>query len=206
MTPEEVETFSRCIAVGGAALFPSDTVYGLATEPDSKEGIQRLYVLKGRPPDRPAAVMFFDLELALAALPELGERTRARREAAPSPVRPRSCWRTPPAAIRSPAARKPERLGLRVPALEGALGPLAAARWPVPAVQRKPLGRRRSTPDRRCGGSIRAGVDLLIDAGARYRGWPRRWWTSPATRRSGEHEIVREGALEAAAVAAALKH
>ncbi len=73
----DVETFRRCIAVGGVALFPADTVYGLATEPESKEGVRRLYGLKGRDVGRPAAVMLFDLELALAALPELGPRTRA---------------------------------------------------------------------------------------------------------------------------------
>ncbi len=76
MTREEVETFERCISVGGVALFPADTVYGLATEPDSREGVDRLYRLKGRAAETPAAVMFFDLELALAALPELGPRTR----------------------------------------------------------------------------------------------------------------------------------
>ena len=75
MTREEVETFERCISVGGVALFPADTVYGLATEPDSREGVDRLYRLKGRAADTPAAVMFFGLELALAALPELGART-----------------------------------------------------------------------------------------------------------------------------------
>ena len=80
MTAEEVRTFERCIAVGGLALFPADTVYGLATEPDSREGVERLYRLKGRKPDRPAAVMFFRLELALAAVPELGERTRGALE------------------------------------------------------------------------------------------------------------------------------
>ena len=61
-------------------MFPADTVYGLACEPDSKEAVYRLYRLKGRKPDKPAAVMFFDLELALAALPELagGHARRAR--------------------------------------------------------------------------------------------------------------------------------
>ena len=76
MTPEEVATFERCIGVGGVALFPADTVYGLATEPDSREGVRRLYALKGRVPDKPAAVMFFSLELALEALVELGKETR----------------------------------------------------------------------------------------------------------------------------------
>jgi L-threonylcarbamoyladenylate synthase len=38
--------------------------------------VRRLYELKGRPPDKPAAVMFFALEPALAALPEIGADTR----------------------------------------------------------------------------------------------------------------------------------
>jgi L-threonylcarbamoyladenylate synthase len=83
LTSDDVRTFERCIAVGGVALFPADTVYGLATEPESKEGVERLYALKGRRPDRPAAVMFFRRELALAALPELPEPTRAAAEALP---------------------------------------------------------------------------------------------------------------------------
>jgi len=78
LSPDEVATFQRCVAVGGVALFPADTVYGLATEPDSAEGVRRLYALKGRRPDRPAAVMFFRVELALAALPELGQRQIGR--------------------------------------------------------------------------------------------------------------------------------
>ena len=76
VTQEEIRTFERCIAVGGVALFPADTVYGLATDPASAEGVRRLYALKGRRADRPAAVMFFRLELALAALPELPRVTR----------------------------------------------------------------------------------------------------------------------------------
>src|SRR4051812_50051785 len=63
------------MSVGGVAVFPADTVYGLACDPDSREAVERLYTLKRRRPDRPAAVMFFDVELALAALPELGART-----------------------------------------------------------------------------------------------------------------------------------
>ena len=112
------------------ALFPADTVYGLATEPDSTEGVRRLYAIKGRRPDRPAAVMFFGVELALAALPELEPRTRAALEALlpggvtlllPNPARrfPLAC------------ADRPEVLGVRVPALDGALAPLAAVSWPV---------------------------------------------------------------------------
>ena len=63
-----------------ACVFPADTVYGLACDPANEAAVARLYELKGRPPDKPAAVMFFDRVHALAALPEL-RRARAR------------CWR-----------------------------------------------------------------------------------------------------------------
>ena len=63
--PADAETFSRCIAVGGVAVFPADTVYGLACEPDNREAVTQLYFLKRRRPEKPAAVMFFDLDLAL---------------------------------------------------------------------------------------------------------------------------------------------
>ena len=155
MTAEEVETFERCIAVGGVALFPADTVYGLATEPDSAEGVRRLYALKGRRADRPAAVMFFRLELALAALPELPGATRDALERllpggvtllVPNPARrfPLAC------------ADTPEVLGLRVPRLDGALAPLAAMTLAGAAVERQHLGRRGGAPRRR-GGRGRAG-------------------------------------------------
>ena len=74
--------------------------------------------------------MFFELELALAALPEIGVRTRARAGAAaagPGDL----CCPTPRGASRWPAAPSRSRLGLRVPQLDGELAPLAAMRWPV---------------------------------------------------------------------------
>src|SRR4051812_49981691 len=81
ITLADAETFSRCISVGGVAVFPADTVYGLACEPHNREAVTQLYFLKRRRPEKPAAGMFFDPELALAALPELGPRTRAACEA-----------------------------------------------------------------------------------------------------------------------------
>jgi L-threonylcarbamoyladenylate synthase len=202
VTAEDVRTFERCIAVGGVALFPADTVYGLATEPDSAEGVERLYRLKGRRPDRPAAVMFFSLELALSALPELGERTRA------------ALGRLLPGGLTlllpNPAGRfplacgpEPERLGLRVPALDGALAPLRAARWPVLQSSANPSGgpdaRRLADVDQR----IRAGVDLQLDGGE-LPGTPSTVVDLTRYEVSGEHAILREGAVPATVIAARL--
>ncbi|HTU88344.1 MAG TPA: Sua5/YciO/YrdC/YwlC family protein [Solirubrobacteraceae bacterium] len=61
---------------GGLAVFPADTVYGLACDPSDRFAVERLYLLKRRSLEKPSAVMFFDLEAAFAALPELGSHTR----------------------------------------------------------------------------------------------------------------------------------
>jgi L-threonylcarbamoyladenylate synthase len=202
VTPDDVETFQRCIAVGGVALFPADTVYGLATEPDSAEGVERLYALKGRRPDKPAAIMFFRLELALAALPELAGKVRDAVERLlpggltlllPNPARryPLAC------------ADSPEVLGLRVPALAGALTPLAAVSWPVLQSSANLSG----GPDPRrvadVEASIRAGVDLVLDGGE-LPGTSSTVVDLTAFEQGG-FEILRKGAVPSSRVEAVLR-
>ena len=204
MTPGEIETFNRCIAVGGVALFPSDTVYGLATEPDSEEGVRRLYALKGRPADRPAAVMFFDLEIALAALPELGARTRAAVTGLlPGPA---TLLLANP-AHRYPLACGPEpgRRGLRVPALPGPLAPLRAVRWPVLQSSANRSGGEDARRIADVDASIRKGVDMVLDAGE-LPGVSSTVVDLSGFEAGGEYEILRAGAMSAADVAAALRH
>jgi L-threonylcarbamoyladenylate synthase len=202
VTEEDVATFERCIAVGGVALFPADTVYGLATDATSREGVDRLYRIKGRRPDRPAAVMFFDLGLALAALPALGERTRTAAERLlPGPVTlvvPNPERRYPLAC--GPA---PDRIGVRVPALSGALEPLAAARWPVLQSSANPSGgadaRRLDDVD----AEIRARVDMQLDGGE-LPGTPSTVVDLVAYEETGDYTVLREGAVAAAEIAALL--
>jgi tRNA threonylcarbamoyl adenosine modification protein (Sua5/YciO/YrdC/YwlC family) len=69
--------FEQTIRGGGLAVFPADTVYGIACSPLDEFAVERLYLLKRRPKSKPSGVMFFSVEAALAALPSLGDRTRA---------------------------------------------------------------------------------------------------------------------------------
>lgn len=203
MTGEDAEAFGRCIAVGGVALFPSDTVYGLATEPDSKEGVRRLYALKGRPADQPAAVMFFDPELALAALPELGPRTRAALTrllpggvtlllANPGGRYPLAC-----------GPRRPDRLGVRVPALTGTLEPLVALRRPVLQSSANRSGGPEARAIAEVDERIRAGVDLQLDGGE-LPGMPSTVVDLGDYELRGTYGVLREGVVSAAEVAASL--
>ena len=203
MTPEDARTFERCMSVGGVALFPADTVYGLATDPESREGVERIYRLKGRPPHRPSAVMFFSLELALEAVSDLGPRTREALErllpGQVTPLVPNPRRRFPLAC-----ADEPERLGLRVPALSGELAPLAEVRWPVLQTS----ANRSGSPDARSLDAvpeeIRAGVDLVLDGGE-LPGTPSTVVDLTAYEDEGTFDVIREGAMSGKDIEAALR-
>jgi L-threonylcarbamoyladenylate synthase len=199
---DEVATFERCIAVGGVALFPADTVYGLATEPDSRDGVDRLYRLKGRRPDRPAAVMFFRLELALAALPELPGRTRdAVERLLPGGL----TLLLPNEGRRFPLAcgTNGNVLGLRVPKLTGPLAPLQEVRWPVVQSSANRSGEAEARRVEDVDEVIRAGVDLILDAGE-LPGTPSTVVDLTDYHQNGRFEVVREGPVAGDAIEDAL--
>jgi L-threonylcarbamoyladenylate synthase len=203
VTPEEVATFERCISVGGVALFPADTVYGLATEPDSKDGVHRLYRLKGRRPDKPAAVMFFRLELALAALPELpGPTARAVQRLLPGAV----TLVVPNPAHRFPLASgpTPEVLGLRVPSLDGPLAPLAGVAWPVLQSSANVSGAAEARRVDEVDEGVRAGVDMILDAGE-LPGVPSTVVDLTRYHEDRSHRILRLGAVSGEEIEAALQ-
>jgi L-threonylcarbamoyladenylate synthase len=184
----------ECVAAGGVAVFPADTVYGLACAPDSEAAVRRLYELKGRPPDKPAAVMFFALEPALAALPEIGARTRRLLErllpggvtvllANPHERYPLAC------------GPDPRTLGLRVPDVPR----LRAVGVPVLQSSANPSGgaearRLADVPE-----AIRAGADLVLDGGE-LAGTPSTVVDLRGYEADGTWRIVRQGAVPEAVI------
>jgi L-threonylcarbamoyladenylate synthase len=204
LSAADAQTFERCIAVGGIAVFPADTVYGLACEPDTKEAVQRLYMLKRRPPDKPAAVMFFALDLALAALPELGPRTagalRALLPGAVTLLLPNPAGRFPLAC--GPGAA--DVLGLRVPRWPPALAPLADVRWPVLQSSANVAGgpdarRLKDVPQ-----YMREHTDLVLDGGE-LPGTPSTVIDLRGFELDERWSVAREGAMSITEVAARLE-
>ncbi len=165
LTDEQVELFSRCITVGGVAVFPSDTVYGLACDPSLRDAVRRLYALKRRALESPSAVMFFSLDLALEALVELGPETRAALgRLLPGPLT---------LLLSNPACRfplacgdQPATLGLRVPALSPQLAALGEMRWPILQSSANSAGEPAPSSIEQLEPGIRADVDLVLDGGA----------------------------------------
>ncbi len=202
LTSEQADLFSRCVDVGGIAVFPSDTVYGLACDPAQRDAVTRLYALKRRPLEAPSAVMFFSLALALEALAELGPNTRAALERLlPGPLTVLLDNR----AGRFPLAcgSEPATLGLRVPALSAQLAALGELKRPILQSSANQAGEPAPSSIEQLSPTIADGVDLVLDGG------PVGERSSSVVdlreyEREGRWELLREGPLGAEQIEALL--
>lgn len=191
----DAEAFERCIAAGGVTIFPADTVYGLAVDPEDAAAVGRLNELKQRDPAQPSGVMFFALGAALDVLDDLGPATRAAVERLlPGPltlVLPNPGGRFPLAC-----GDRPDRLGIRVPGLAGPLATLSAIERPV----LQSSANLHGGPDPRrladVPAELRAAADLVLDGGE-LPGVASTVVDLSSYEDDGGHVVLREGAVRA---------
>ena len=56
-TGDAAERVAAVLTSGGVALIPTDTVYGLAADPENAAAVDRIFEIKGRPESQPIAVL-----------------------------------------------------------------------------------------------------------------------------------------------------
>lgn len=174
-------SLAEVIADGGIAVVGTDTVYGIAADAADGAAVARLLALKGRPDGKPAAVSFESVEELLAALPELGERTRAAvRALLPGPLT---------LLVPNPKRRFPlaggELLGVRVLAL--------GAGRPLLLTSANLAGEPEARTLEQVEPVLRAGSEFCLDAGE-LPGTPSTVVDLGSLEDGGAWRIVREGA------------
>jgi L-threonylcarbamoyladenylate synthase len=178
----------RCIAAGGVALFPADTLYGLACDPQNAAAIERVHALKGRDEGKPSAVMFFSPLAMRELVVTLGSRTRdALGALLPGPVT--LVVHNPERRFPLACREDPERLGLRL--IDGPLAGAASALFQTSANRSgEPAPHRFEDIDP----TILAGVDVAIDGGE-LDGRPSTVVDLTGIESGAGWEVLREGAL-----------
>jgi L-threonylcarbamoyladenylate synthase len=181
----DVAAFEECIAGGGIAVFPTDTLYGIGCSPDDEAAIARLYELKGRPRDKPSAVMWFSVEAALDSAGDVGRRTRGAVERLlPGPV----------------LVIVPGNKGIRVPNLNGFESLRVAVLQTSANLSGGPDPRSlEDVPD-----ELRAGADLVLDGGE-LPGVPSTVVDLSRYESDGTWTVLREGAVGAEELSKALR-
>lgn len=193
----------RAIAIevlrsGGVVGLPTDTVYGIAVALDTPGGIERLFHVKRRPPDRGIVLLLADAGQA-ATIGVMGPAAATLADA---------CWPggltvvvpqrqdvALPAALTAGVAT----IGLRVPD-HAAPRALAAAVGPLPTTSANVSGLPEAGDATEILEQLGDAVDLILDGGPSGGGLP-----STVVDCSGDPpRILRVGAIPVARVAAIL--
>ena len=59
---DDIEKAGQILTRGGTIAIPTDTIYGVASLAQSTEGVQKLYEMKQRDPEKPLAICVGDVE------------------------------------------------------------------------------------------------------------------------------------------------
>lgn len=137
LDPDQIAALTAVTSRGGLVVFPAETVYGLATDPDDADAVRRMAELKRRDPAKPSSVLFWSLDDALAVL-----------DGAPAPV------------LRAVSRLLPGPIGLIVPNPQRRFGP-ACGDDPTTLGIRVPLLDERVAAAVPCGGAPAAGGPIV---------------------------------------------
>lgn len=183
---------------GGVLAVPTESSYGLAADPRSPEGIDRVFRLKGRETAKALPLVAADLDQVLEMTgPDAPEGAALRRFA------PR-IWPGPVSLVLAaapglPAAAPDGTVAIRIPAHAGLRRLLAAVGRPLTATSANRSGEPPALDPGEVAAllaGLAAGEGAVVDGG-RLPGGP------PSTLvriRGQEVEVLREGALAAAEV------
>ena len=179
----------EAIRAGRPVVLPTDTVYGLCSDPESEAAAAEVARLKGRGERQPIALLARDVERLLERVPELDERIlRGLLPGAYTLVLPNQAGRYPWLA-----GERPHTIGIRVPELPMPAAEVLAEVGAVLATSANAHGspdprRLEDVPE-----EIRSACGALVDAGE-LPGTP----STVLDLIGSEPRVLREGAVPAA--------
>jgi L-threonylcarbamoyladenylate synthase len=190
------------LRAGQVVAIPTDTVYGLAAAIDQPDAIDRLYAIKGRPDEKAIPVLISDPEHVRTLSPRLSATAaRLARSFWPGaltlvvpalPHLPRGVTDDSGDGLRTVAIRMPDN------AMARAI--IAAAGGALAVTSANPSGEAPAVEAREVDGFELSQPLLVIDGGRAPGGVP----STIVLATSEQPEILREGAISASAIAAAI--
>jgi L-threonylcarbamoyladenylate synthase len=171
IVPDDAEGRRAAVEVlraGGVVALPTDTVYGIAVALDTPGGIERLFAVKRRPPDKGIALLLDSAAQADA----IGIMTPAATALAAA------CW---PGGLTVVVARRPDvtlpvalaggsaTVGLRVPD-HATPRALAAAIGPLPTTSANVSGKPEARDAAEILAQLGDRIELILDGGPAHGG------------------------------------
>lgn len=159
-SPEEIASLARVLRDGGVAAIPTETSYGLAADPLSRAGVERVLAIKRRAAAKPLPVLFGERR-QLSSLPIVARAEMLDRFFA---VWPSALTVILPLSTPIPASCDAFSLGVRMPA-HSALCELLARVGPVTGTSLNRSGEAPSEHADQVARLLPGEVDVLVDGG-----------------------------------------
>ncbi len=185
---DALQEAAKWIRAGGVVAIPTDTLYGLAADPFSLDGVGRVFAVKGRDAERALPLIASDvaqIEAQIGPLSRLGARLAERFW--PGPL---TLLMPAPRALARNVGGGTGRVGVRVPAHEIARAICRAAGGPITATSANVSGEPATADPDDVERTLGDRLDLLIDVGRTPGGQP-----STIVDLAGEPRLVRAGAI-----------
>jgi len=154
----------RCLAAGGLAAFPTETVYGLGADAGNGEAVARLYAAKGRPAFNPLIAHVADLAAARKVGIFNADAERLAAAFWPGPVT-LVLPKQPACGVSDLALAGLDSVAIRVPVHPVARAILKALGRPVVAPSANRSGHVSPTSAAHVIGDLRGRIDLVVDGG-----------------------------------------
>jgi L-threonylcarbamoyladenylate synthase len=188
--PDAIRLAQRVLREGGLVVFPTDTVYGVGAAVDRPEAVARLYLVKGRPLDRPIPVLVSSVEQVERLAERVDERAKRLMEAfwpgALTVVVPAQEW-LPEEIVRQTGA-----VGLRMPDHPVALAVIEAAGGALATTSANRSGEREACTAEEALEALGDRVELILDGGRSPGGTP----STVVAVTDSELQVLRVGALD----------
>jgi L-threonylcarbamoyladenylate synthase len=197
--PELLAEAARRVASGGVIVFPTRHLYGLGADALNPEAVGRVFALKGRSPAKALSVLVRDESMLTGLVREVPASARLLME---------RFWPGRLTLVLAAAPGVPEALsggrgtiGVRLPGHPVSRGLMARLAVPLTATSANRAGEPGAHTVDAVPEAIRAGVDLILDAGPLVPGVG----STVLDLTHGTARVLREGAVSAAAIRAALE-
>ena len=181
---DSLEPLQIALRRGDLVVIPTDTVYGLACLASDTFAFESMCRVKKRSAMQPCALIYASLESAAEIIGENSEARRALQTGATVIVA------NPERRYRHLCGSTPEKIGLRVPALDNALAAALADVGPIAATSANRHGDPDPTTFETVPASIAENAAVCIDGGETQAGKP----STVIDLTADEPAILREGA------------
>jgi len=157
-----LQEIAQDLRAGAVAIFPTETVYGIGASVFSREGVRRIYELKGRQWRKPLALLVHELQAARPLVEEIPpEADRLARRFWPGPLT--LIFRA--SALGRLVMGGAATLGVRIPDHPAALGILKRCAVPLATTSVNRSGEKPAASGHQAARLFGSQVEWVVDAG-----------------------------------------